>query len=163
MVELKDLHCVKSSLPHGEQNRPLSELDVMDHIHGCLVFRPDGENAIHNFGYWNPSDACIGQWITVLTRMNNLIQAGGNFTYEYPYPDQGDPKLEFIFEGGTVTVRTTFYTDDSWSEIEEQTEQSANRLSFERCVTDALKLIDETVLSENSTVGADWLKRQKGG
>ena len=163
MVELKDLHCIKQSLPPGEQNRPLAELDVMDHIHGCLIIRPDGKNAIHNFGYWNPSDACIGEWITVFMRMNKQIESGGDFTFEYPYPDQGDPQLQFIFTGATVTVRTTYYTDDSWSQIEEQTEQSADRASFEQCVDGALSMIQETILEANPTVGAEWLKRQRGG
>jgi hypothetical protein len=160
-VELKYLKCVKQTTDFPQ--RPLADLELRDHVHGCVILQPENGTPFHNFGYWDANDACLGQWLTVFTRMQKLIDSGGNFTYKFPYPDQGDPKLEFIFSDDSVRIVTTCYTDDSWTEIEESWEQSTTRLEFEKLVRDALGLIERTILDSSPTNGPAWLERNRGG
>lgn len=162
-VELKNLQCVKQTVGENFPRRPLSEIEVLDHIHGCIVLQPENGTPFHSFGYWDANDACLGQWLTVFTRIQNLFDAEGDFVYEFPYPDQGDPRLEFILAGETATIRTTFYTDDSWTEIEEFSEQSTTRLELEKLIRDALKMIEQTVVEASPHVGLAWLERNRGG
>lgn len=160
-VELKNLKCVKQTTDYPQ--RPLAELELLDHVHGCIVLQPENGTPFHNFGYWDANDACLGQWLTVFTRMQKLIDGGGNFSYEFPYPDQGDPRLEFIFSDESVRIVTTCYTDDSWTEVEETWEQSTARWEFEKLVRDALELITRTILDASPTIGPAWLERNRGG
>ncbi len=162
-VELKKLECVKQNVGTNFPRRPLSELELLDHIHGCIVLQPDHGTPFHSFGYWDANDACLGQWLTVFTRIQQRIDAGGDFVYEFPYPDQGDPRLEFIFAGDTATIRTTYYTDDNWTEIEESSEQSTTRLELEKLVRDALRMIRQTVVEASPIVGLAWLERNRRG
>lgn len=162
-VELKNLQCVKQTVGANFPRRPLSELELLDHIHGCIVLQPDNGTPFHNFGYWDTNDACLGQWLTVFTRIQDRIDAGGDFVFEFPYPDQGDPQLEFVLVGDTATIRTTYYTDDSWTDVEESSEQSTTRLEFEKLVSDALKMIQQTVVEASPQVGFAWLERNRRG
>ena len=114
-VELKNLKCVKQTADFPK--RPLDELELLDHVHGCVILQPENGTPFHNFGYWDANDACLGQWLTVFTRIKKLIDGGGNVTHEFPYPDQGDPKLEFIFSVDAVRIVTTCYTDDNWMRL----------------------------------------------
>ena len=160
-VELQNMQCVKQTtdFPH----RPLAELEVLDHIHGCIVLQPANGTPFHNFGYWDAGDACLGQWLAVFTRIQKHFDTGGDFTYEFPYPDQGDPRLQFIVSGESVVIRTTYYFDDSWTDVEETTEQSTTRAEFETLIADALELINSTVLAASPTNGPAWLDRNRGG
>lgn len=162
-VELKNLQCVKQTVGENFPRRPLSELEVLDHIHGCIVLQPDNGMPFHNFGYWDANDACLGQWLTVFSRIQQRIDARGDFVYEFPYPDQGDPRLEFILAGDTATIRTTCYTDDSWTDIEEFFEQTTTRVEFEKLVREALKRIEESVVEASPHVGLAWLERNRRG
>jgi hypothetical protein len=127
------------------------------------VLQPDDGTPFHSFGYWDANDACLGQWLTVFTEIQKMIERGGDFTYEFPYPDQGDPKLEFIFSNGLVRIVTTCYTDDTWTEIEETREQSTTRMEFETLMRNALQLIERTILKASPTNGAAWLERNRRG
>ncbi|MCE9605810.1 MAG: hypothetical protein K8U03_13020 [Planctomycetia bacterium] len=158
-VELRDLACIKQT-PNFSR-RPLTELELLDHIHGCLIIQPNRGTPFHNFGYWDLNDACIGQWLAVFTQLRKRFGDGGNFTYEFPYPDQGEPKLEFIFNDETVLIRTTFFTDDSWTKIEDTVEQFTTRAEFESLISEALRLIEITVLTASPTNGSQWLKRNR--
>jgi hypothetical protein len=160
-VELKNLKCVKQTADFPK--RPLAELELLDHVHGCVILQPENGTPFHNLGYWDANDACLGQWLTVFTRIQKLIDGGGNFKYEFPYPDQGDPKLEFIFSDDAVRIVTTCYTDDNWSEVEESWEQSTTRSEFEKLVRDALGLIESTILDSSPANGPAWLDRNRGG
>jgi hypothetical protein len=161
-VELKNLQCVKQSADAGFSRRPLSELELRDHIHGSIVLQPDKGTPFHSFGYWDANDACLGQWLTVFNRLQQNFLAGADFVYEFPYPDQGDPRLEFVLAGDTATIRTTYYTNDSWSEIEDCSEQSTTRLELEKLVSDALGMIQQTVVEASPQVGPAWLARNRG-
>ena len=160
-VELQNMQCVKQTVDFPK--RPLAELEVLDHIHGCVVLQPENGTPFHNFGYWDAGDACLGQWLTVFTRIQKHIAAGGDFVYEFPYPDQGDPQLQFIFSGQSVVIRTTFYLDDSWTDVEETLEQSTTRTEFENLISNALELIESTVMDASPSNGAAWLNRNRGG
>lgn len=160
-IELKNLKCVKQT--PGFPKRPLAELELLDHVHGCVILQSREGTKFHNFGYWDANDACLGQWLTVFTRIQRLIDKGGNFKYEFPYPDQGDPKLEFVFSDELVQIVTTCYTDDSWTEIEESWEQSSTRLEFETLVRDAVELIEQAIVDASPSIGPAWLERHRGG
>ena len=99
----------------------------------------------------------------MFTRIQKHIAAGGDFVYEFPYPDQGDPQLQFIFSGQSVVIRTTFYFDDSWTDVEETLEQSTTRTEFENLISNALELIESTVMDASPSNGAAWLNRNRGG
>ncbi|QDV29459.1 hypothetical protein Spb1_13650 [Planctopirus ephydatiae] len=158
-VELKNLKCVKQTMDFP--NRPLAELELLDHVHGCIILQPEGGTPFHNFGYWDANDACLGQWLGVFTEIQRLIDKGGSFTYEFQYRDQGDPKLEFVFSDDSVRIVTTCYTDDSWTEVEESWEQSTTRLEFATLVRDALLLIERTILEASPANGAAWIQRNR--
>jgi hypothetical protein len=160
-VELKNLRCVKQTVdfPH----RPLNELSLLDHVHGCILLTLNNGTPLYSFGYWDMNDACVGQWLTVFTELKKLMDGGGDFTYEFPYPDQGDPKLEFVFSDESVQIVTTCYTDDSWVEVETTSEQSTDRLEFAKMVRDALGLIEKTILDASPGNGIAWLERNRGG
>lgn len=162
-VELRNLQCVKQAASANFARRPLSELELLDHIHGSIVLQPDNGTPFHNFGYWDTNDACLGQWLTVFTRIQERIDAGGDFVFEFPYPDQGDPQLEFIVVGDMAIIRTTYYADDRWTVVEKSSVQSTTRLEFEKLVSDALKLIQQTVLEASPQVGVAWLERNLRG
>ena len=91
------------------------------------------------------------------------LEADGIAVSAWSNATRREPQLEFIFSIDLVTIRTTYYTDDLWSEIEDSTEQTTNRESFEQCVRDAINLIETTILRAIPTAGAAWLARQKGG
>ena len=50
-VELKNLKCVKQTVDFPQ--RPLAELELLDHIHGCVILQPENGTPFHNFGYWD--------------------------------------------------------------------------------------------------------------
>ena len=138
--------------------RPLAELEVLDHIHGCVVLQPENGTPFHSFGYWDAGDACLGQWWAIFTRIQQHFDAGGDFVYECPYPDQGDPQLQFIVSGQSVVIRTTFYHDDNWTDVEETSEQSTTRVELEKLISDALALSEYASPSN----GLAWLERNRG-
>lgn len=160
-VELQNLQCVKQIVGENFPRRPLTELEVLDHIHGCIVLQAESGTPFHSFGYWDANDACLGQWLTVFSRIQRHIDNGGDFVYEFPYPDQGDPQLEFIVVGESARIRTTFYSDDRWVNVEEMSEQTTSRLEFEKLVRDALTVIEQTVLESSPKVGPAWLERNR--
>lgn len=114
-----------------------------------------------NFGYWSFSDACIGGWYCVFNRIKKRFEEGDCFTYGYQYPDQGEPKLEFVFKVDDIVIRTTFYTDDSWIEVEEMKEQQIARASFEDFILKSINLIENEILDSSQKVAKRWLKRNK--
>ncbi len=157
-VTLKDLICFKD--PENGNSFPLSSLSEYDRIYGGIYVCID-DNTNFKFG-WSFSHSYIGEWYYVLQRMHRKILKGENFSYEYPFPGQGEPILEFVFDTIEVLVRTTYYLDDSWTVVDERSEIEEERFErkiFELIVSECIKKIEETVLVASQTEGKKWIAR----
>jgi len=163
MIELRNLHCIKHASDDDSGKAPLEDLEVNDHVHGCFQLKPKDDAPIFNYGYWGVDDACIGDWYSVLHDLIAMAIGVDDFTYEYPYPDQGDPVVEFVFGPKSVNVRTVFYANDSGAEPERIDEVIVERGAFEAMLETGVKAIEKAITRASPTAGAAWLKRNKRG
>lgn len=155
-ITLKNIHCLKFP---SNKKIALDKLALDDHIHGGIEIRLSNGNTIYNFGYWNEEDACLGEWYTVFKEIKRLLSEGGDFIYDFPYIDQGDPQLEFIFTGDSAKIKTTYYTDDNWDEVEEIVEELTERALFTDVIYQAIESIETNILEASPEIGRKWLER----
>ena len=163
VVKLTNLRCMKQPLLGGVKWTPVTKLAKKDHVHGDLEIRPNGTDPIHNFGYWNERDACIGQWYFFLLDLKGYVDGCELFEESFPYPDQSDPKLEFIGRRDEITIRTSCFDDDWFGDTNAQPddvdEQTITRKSCRQMVDMAIELIESSILTASPKIGQKWLDR----
>jgi hypothetical protein len=161
VVELLDVRCIKDATDGDSTS--LSQLEIDDHVHGNLRITLPTGYVIFSFGFWGESDACIGDWYSVLNELAAMLAGIDDFTYEYPYPDQGDPTLEFSVTPEEVTIRLIHENDEVHSEPKPTTEQTISRNEFDGLVDMAIRLVENTIKRASPIVGPRWLERNKRG
>ena len=161
MVELLDVRCIRDA--GNDDTTPLAQLEIDDHVHGNLRMALPNGHVIFNFGFWGESDACIGDWYCVLNELAAMLSGVDDFTYEYPYPDQGDPTLEFSVTPEEVAIRLIHETDATDDEPTAMLNQTISRVEFDVLVDKAIRLIENTIKRASPIVGPRWLERNKRG
>jgi hypothetical protein len=161
MIEIDKIHCIKNGKGFEGKKLPLTELDLKDHVHGKLILRPNESDEIFNFSYFGSEDVCIGQWFGFLLELKKISELNDHKTVSYPYPDQGDPDLCFKFDKDRVSIKTTWFTDDDWSEVQDFSEFSVARDQFDLFVDAAIEAIETAVLSGSNANGPAWIARYR--
>lgn len=162
-VELRDLRCLKDAAGGSDAGVTLSHLALDDHVHGDLrIVFPDGD-VLFNYGFNGPSDACIGDWVTTLHELQRMLSGIECFSYEYPFPDQGDPTLEFGVTDVDVTIRLLHYESDPKTCPHSMEPKTIPRNDFSSFVDTAIQLISDTITQASPCEGRHWLKRHTGG